>query len=164
MAIWPFGKQEKHREGTAPRPIDATFRFEQTDRGREAFFRLQCEFGDTNITVGKGMVAIVLDASREFPGIPYPVKIEPDGKQLALIKVISEDGGFIVPTTTPSAKGDRLVPGDVVMWVPSRYEDTAAQSSPDKRFGWVGLIRAKVDWGEWSGPKSSFNINCRYDP
>jgi hypothetical protein len=105
------------------------------------------------------MVALVLDASREFPEIPDAVKIEPDGSQLALLKVVSEDGGFIVAAKTPSGRGDRLKPGDFVMWVPHTWIDTP---SPDKRFGWVGLIRAKINWME-VGTTGPFQLICRYD-
>jgi hypothetical protein len=151
MALWPFGGKK------APEP--PTFVFTDDEAGKQAFFRLQCKYGDTKIEMGKGIVAIVLDASREFPKIPHAVKIEPDGTQLALIRVISEDGGFIVPATTPSSKGDRLVPGDFVAWVPHTYTDAPL---PDKRACWVGFIRAKIRWKEW-GTTGQPELICRYD-
>jgi hypothetical protein len=62
-------------------------------------------YGDTKIEKGKGLVAMVLDPRGEFHEIVHPVKIEPDGRQMALIKVVSEDGGFVVTSNTPSDKG-----------------------------------------------------------
>jgi len=151
MALWPFAKKK-----VAEPP---TFVFSDTEAGRKSFFKLQCKYGDTEIEKGKPLLAIVLDASREFPGIPDPVKIEPDGSQLAVIRVVSEDGGFVVPAKTPSAKGDRLIPGDVVAWVPHTLVETPF---PDKRIGWVGLIRAKVRW-MGVGTSGPFDLICRYD-
>ena len=151
MVRWPFGSKEKSQP--------PTFRFTDSEAGRESFFRLQCKYGDTKIEKGKGIIAIVLDASKEFPKIPDAVKIEPDGSQLALLKVISEDGGFITTAKTPSSKGDRLVPGDVVAWVPVGYNDAPL---PDKRMCWVGLIRAKMNWIEWPTTGQPTLI-CRYD-
>jgi hypothetical protein len=155
MALWPFGKNKA--------PERPTFVFTDTDAGRKAFFKLQCKYGDTGIEKGKGMIAMVLDPRDEFPEIPHPVKIEPDGRQLALIKVISHDGGFTVTATTPSDKGDRLVPGDVVVWVPFAYHNMDQLGTlPDKRIGWVGLIRAKVRWMAM-GTSGPFDLSCRYD-
>jgi hypothetical protein len=125
------------------------FRFTDDEKGRDAFFQLQCKYGDVKIEKGKGMIAMVVDPRDEFPEIPHPVKIEPDGRQMALLKVISEDGGFRVMATTPSSQGDRLVPGDVVAWVPFAYQDMDQLSDrDDKRIGWAGLIRGKVRWME----------------
>ena len=154
MASWPFGKKAK-----AP---EHTFEFTDTDAGRKAFFRLQCKYGDVQIEKGKGMVALVLDA-REISRIPDAVKIEPDGSQQALLKVISEDGGFIVVAKTPSGSGDRLKPGDFVVWVPDTLmEIPDTLEIPDKRLGWVGLIRAKINWME-VGTTGPFQLICRYD-
>jgi hypothetical protein len=152
MALWPFSKK----------PEPPTFVFDDSDAGRASFFRLQCKYGDTKIETGKGMIAIVLDPRKEFPEIKVPIKIDPDGKQIALIKVISEDGGFIVTASTPSSKGDRLAPGDVVAWVPFAYHNVESLGPAGKRIGWVGLIRAKVKWME-AGTSGPFDVICRYD-
>ena len=153
MAFWPFGTKAKAPE----RP---TFVFTDTDAGRKAFFDLQCKYGAVQIEKGKGMVALVLDA-REISRIPDAVKIEPDGSQLALIKVISEDGGFIVVAKTLGSGGDRLKPGDFVLWVPETLLEITSMET-DKRLGWVGLIRAKINWME-VGTTGPFQLICRYD-
>src|SRR5215831_9476285 len=71
-----------------------------------AFFESQCDFGYTRIEVGVAVVALVLDAQKEF-GTPTPVSIGKGGIQLAALKVASEDGGFLVFSQTPSGSGDR---------------------------------------------------------
>jgi hypothetical protein len=152
MVLWPFSKKSD----------PPTFVFEDTDAGRESFFRLQCKYGDTKIEIGKGMTAIVLNPRDDFPEIKVPIKVEPDGKQLALIKVVSEDGGFIVTASTPSGNGDRLAPGDVVEWVPFAYHNVESLGAADKRMGWVGLIRAKINW-RTVGTLGPFEVICRYD-
>jgi hypothetical protein len=76
--------------------------------------------------------------------------------------VISEDGGFRVFASTPSNKGARLVPGDVVIWVPAIYSDEVGAGMSDRRTGWIGMIRAKVA-PEISLADSDFSILCRYD-
>jgi hypothetical protein len=149
------------KEKTASHP--PTFVFTDTDAGRKSFFELQCKYGDVRIEKGKGIIAMVLDPTREFPEFPDAVKVEPDGSQLALLKVISEDGGFIVQAKTPSGSGDRLKPGDFVLWVPDTLmEIPDTFEIPDKRLGWVGLIRAKINWME-VGTTGPFQLICRYD-
>ncbi len=123
------------------------FRFTDDRKWRDAFFQLQCKYGDINIEKGKGTIAMVLYPRDEFPEFPHPVKILADGRQLALLKIISEDGGFRVMAMTPTDKGDRLVPGDVVAWIPFAYQGMEQLSDgDDKRLGWVGTIRGKVRW------------------
>lgn len=93
------------------------------------------------------------------------MKIEADGRQLAMLKVASDDGGFIVVAQTPSEKGDRLKPDDVVIWVPVNYAKDAvekAQGHLDPRFGWVGFIVAKVK-PEIDMANPSFEVLCRFD-
>ena len=157
MAFWPFGTKAKAPE----RP---TFVFTDTDAGRKAFFDLQCKYGDVEIEKGKGIIALVLDLSQELPEFTEAVAIKPDGTQLALIKVISEDGGFIVVAKTLGSGGDRLKPGDFVVWVPvalNEIPDTF-EVPPGWRLGWVGLIRAKINWME-VGTTGPFQLVCRYD-
>lgn len=134
----------------------AIFQFTDDEIGRDAFFRLQCKYGDSDIEINKGIVARVLDASKEF-GVPLPVKVQADGSQVAVLRVISEDDGFIVSAKTPPGSGLPLHPGDFVMWVPIVHSQLVAAQSVDPRFGWVGLIRAKI---KTEGPP--FEIACRY--
>lgn len=148
------------QQASAARPPNRTSRpvFMFTDVN--SFFRMQCKYGDTKIELNKGVVAIVLDAGEIAPGVP-PIKVEPDGSQTAAIRVASEDGGFIVLAKAPAGHGDVLKPGDAVMWVPSAYSEQVAAASPDKRSGWVGLIRAKIKT-EVGDVGSNWEIICRY--
>jgi hypothetical protein len=133
IMVWPFSRKPKQAE-----PFQKLiFKSEQ------AFLEYQCKYGHTEIRPKHGIAALVLDPREEF-GWTSAIKVQDDGSQEALLKVASEDGGFIVFATTPSGKGDPLGPGDVVIWVPELYVKEAAIEGADPRIGWVGLIVAKV--------------------
>lgn len=127
----------------------------------KGFFELQCKYGHTKIGKGTAIVALVLDARKDY-GTPVAVKIAPDGCQTAVLRVASDDGGFVVLAQTPSGIGDRLQPDDVILWVPSTYNEQIGKAMGDPRSGWVGFIRAKVK-SEFDPATRSFNIICRYD-
>lgn len=114
-------------------------------KNNEGFFEYQCKFGDVKLEEKKGLVAIVLDARKEF-GTSSPVKVEADGSQLAMLRVASDDGGFVVPAKTAS-NGPLLKPGDLVFWVPIKHEAPLLpeQFEVDPRFFWVGFIVLKID-------------------
>ena len=145
-----------------------SFRKPQSDASKilyykdgQAFFESQCEFGNTDVIPNTAMIGLVVDA-RGF-GLDVPVKVEPTGIQHAVIRVVSRDGGFIVISTTPSSgRGEKLKPGDVVLWVPSVYSEEEGLALGDKRSGWIGLIRAKVK-PEIRTDNPNFIIACRYD-
>jgi hypothetical protein len=82
---------------------------------------------------------VVLDAVKMF-GTPAAVKIEPDGSQIAKLRIASDDGGFIVIAGTAGSRGPRLQPGQFVLWRAGKYAPGVAKTSQDKRIGWVGLI------------------------
>jgi hypothetical protein len=145
--IWPFRKK----------PVSKKVIYKS---GRD-FFESQCEFGHTTIEQNTAIVAIVLDAKKEF-GLPTSVWKDADGLQSAILRIASDEGGFTAFSKTASAKGDRLKPDDVVLWVPSVYVEEIGKQMPDSRSGWVGLIRAKIK-PEIDLAESSFSIACRYD-
>lgn len=149
--VWPFNKKP-------PRPPSST---KLAFKSGEAFFEYQCRFGVTDIKRKQGLVGLVLDATKEF-GINDAKERQPDGTQRRLIKVVSQDGGFIVVANTPTNKGDILRVGDVVIWVPLEYVGNIITISQDKRIGWVGLIMAKVQ-PQIDMTKEGFTIICRYD-
>jgi hypothetical protein len=68
------------------------------------------------------------------------VKIQDEGNQLAMIRVASADGGFLVAAATVGPKGPRLHPGQLVAWKAMKHVPEVAKNVNDKRFGWVGLI------------------------
>jgi hypothetical protein len=126
----------------------------------QAFFDMQCKFGFTDIREEQGICALVLDAAKEF-GTPEAVKVQPNGCQLATLKVASEDGGFVIFAETASSSGDALRPGDVVIWVPMVHMKEMADRLGDHRQGWVGLIIAKVA-PEIDPNSNEMRVLCRY--
>lgn len=148
--MWPF---RKRNQGANPSILSF--------RDGRAFFEMQCKYGDTRLEENKGVVALVLDAAKEF-GTSVAVKTETDGRQIAALRVASEDGGFVVMASTPSKRGDPLHPGDAVIWVPSVYNEVVAKGFGDRRSGWVGFIRAKVA-PEWDTQGDGFRFICSYD-
>ncbi|QIG78936.1 hypothetical protein [Stakelama tenebrarum] len=109
----------------------------------KGFFEYQCKYGGTRLEEGLGIVALVLDARKEF-GTSVAVKREENGCQLAALRVAAEDGGFITFALTASQRGENLRPDDIVIWVPGDYLPAIAQQFDDERCGWVGLIVAKI--------------------
>lgn len=148
--IWPFSKKSK----ISSVPQKLVF------KSGKAFFEYQCKFGYTDVIPQRGIVALVLDYSKEFGG-EKAVKIEPDGRQMVALKVASDDGGFLVISTTPTGAGDRLKPDDVVIWLPVEYASKIIPKGADKRFGWVGFVIAKVK-PEIELSSSEFQIACEY--
>jgi hypothetical protein len=78
-------------------------------------------------------------------GVSERIILEPDGRQTVALRVASEDGGFLVVAKT-AGRGPLLNPKDAVIWVPDIFSEEVAKVSPDTRFGWVGLIRAKINF------------------
>ena len=97
---------------------------------------------------GASLPAVILDASDMFG---EGVKINPDGNQVALLRVASSDGGFAVIATTAGANGPALKPGQLVLWQALSYSGALAQAAFDDRFGWLGVITGtlKLEW--WDG-------------
>ncbi len=147
---WPFSKKKEAGHKLVFKP--------------EGFLEYQCKYGHTEIQPQKvGIVAMVLDAQKEF-GTSSPVAWKPDGTQQAVLKVASEDGGFIVNSQTAKPGGEPLAPGDIVIWLPWQYVDhpLLKESDIDPRFGWVGFIVAKVK-PEIDPSEPDFSVTSRYD-
>lgn len=148
--VWPFSKKAQRRGMPQKLPF----------KSGAAFLEYQCKFGQTEIRPKQGIVALVLDSSKEF-GAKEAVKVEPDGQQMAALKVASEDGGFIVMAQTPTGDGDRLKPDDVVIWVPVSHSKEIVPDGIDERFGWSGFIAAKVK-PEIDMMNPNLEIICKY--
>lgn len=152
--MWPFSKKRKSPTG---------FPGEVPYKSPETFFEMQCKYGHTDIVPEQGVVAMVLDSSKEF-GTPDAVKIESDGRQKVTLKVASDDGGFITISETPKAGGDRLKPGDIVVWLPMAHSKEIADQlgrEIDKRFAWVGFVIAKI--APVMTSNNELKVICRYD-
>ncbi len=149
--MWPFSRKKKE---STPALVF---------KDGEAFLKFQCKYGHTEIIPGQGIVAIVVDAAKEF-GVAAAVKRQPNGTQLAALKVSSEDGGFLVMATTATEKGAPLNPDDYVIWVPMQHQAAMvdAVDGIDPRFGWVGFIVAKIK-AEIDPKSEQFSIISRYD-
>ena len=125
-----------------------------------AFVEYQCQFGFTEIIPKQGITALVLDGKVEF-GLPAPVILLADGNQCATLLVASKDGGFLVVAETNSPRGDQLIPGDVVIWVPLKKAQASTTGELDERTYWEGYIVAKVA-PEISLLNSEFNLISKY--
>lgn len=148
--VWPFSKKK-------PPPA---FPQKLLFKSGSAFLEYQCEYGFTEIKVKQGIVALVLDGKNY--GESEGISVGQDGRQFPMLKVASKDGGFIVPSQTPTGKGDRLKPDDVVIWVPVKHLFDDMPGSMDKRIGWAGYAVAKVA-PEIDMANPNFNILSRYD-
>lgn len=115
-----------------------------------AAFEYACKFLQCHLTEGSFLPALVLD-SKELFGTETAVKIQADGNQLAMLRVASDDGGFLVAATTANPKGPRLQPGQLVAWTAMKYVPAIAKDANDKRFGWVGLIVGTLKPGHVNG-------------
>jgi len=134
--IWPFGKKTPEKPVAQKQLPLMEFTSSQT------FFEMQCQLGVTKIELGTGLVAVVVDAVKEF-GVPVAVKMEDDGTQLAMVKIVSPKGGFIVPAKT-AGTGDPLKVDDLVIWVPVHFDRKLSGRVAGENWGWIGVIAARI--------------------
>jgi hypothetical protein len=113
-----------------------------------------CKFMECSLHEGSNLPAVVLD-SRELFATPTAVRTQDDGNQIAMIRVASDDGGFVVPATTAGPNGPKLQPGQLIAWIAMKHLPEITQTMKDKRFGWVGLIvgtlKPEHRSGSWVG-------------
>lgn len=152
--MWPFSKKP-----TAPPPLPKSNVLMKAT-SNDAFFEMQCQYGYTDIKSGKGIAAIVIDGTKDW-GAPVAVKLEDDGTQLAMIKVASTSGGFVVPAKT-AWKGAPLSVGDLVTWVPMTFSRQMKRVHKD--WGWTGPIVAKIEPAEGPDWGANYKIVCEYFP
>lgn len=87
-----------------------------------------------------GLIAIVERASIK-PNSSTPTQSDYVAIQVLSLKVVSNDGGFMVISET-STSGPALVEGDIVIWLP--MENLGMFDHVDPRSSWIGLTIAKV--------------------
>lgn len=115
-----------------------------------------CKYMECPLHEGTLLPALVVDPRQLF-GASSAVQAQPDGNQIAMLRVASSDGGFIVFASTVGPKGPRLTPGDFVGWKAGGHspEVTASIGAKDPRCGWVGLILGTLKTehrnGQWIG-------------
>ena len=148
--VWPFSRKK-----------DRTFPQKLPFKDGQSFFEYQCQFGVTDIVPKQGMIAKVEDARKVF-GNDVAVRTLPSGAQFAVLKVVSDDGGFIVFAETPTAQGPPLVPDDIVVWVPLTHTAEKMNAGMDERLGWQSVIIAKVSL-TLDMSKAGFDLTHRYD-
>jgi hypothetical protein len=117
-----------------------------------------CEFLELPLRERAFLPAVVLDACVEL-GAKGPVETRADGKQVAVLRVASADGGFAVIATTLGPQGPKLAPGDFVAWQAGTYREEVAANvgAIDKRSGWTGVIigtlKPELRDGRWLGDR-----------
>lgn len=121
----------------------------------DAALEMACKYMDCALAEGTTLPALVLDAHKLF-GTEASVKVQVNGIQLAMLRVASSDGGFLVAASTVGAIGPRLEPGQLVAWQAMSYAPELAKAgAADERFAWVGLIvgtlKSEFVNGSWVG-------------
>ena len=113
-------------------------------KGTQEAFEYCCKFMDCQLTVGRTLPALVVDA-QEIAGTNTKVKRRNDGVQIAMLRVPSRDGGFLVLSETVSSDAPNLHAGDLVAWYIGGYNSEVGQVGDDNRLGWVGLIVGRLE-------------------
>jgi hypothetical protein len=143
----------KRKKTPAPRSVAANIPPLFFKDGASAFEHA-CQYMECPLHEGSMLPALVLDAHKLF-GVATAVKREPDGNQIAVLRVASNDGGFLVNAVTAGPKGPPLHPGQLVWWQAGKHAPEVANLSKDERFGWVGLIigtlKPEHHNGAWTG-------------
>lgn len=115
-----------------------------------------CKFMKCPLYEGSSLPAIVLDP-REMFGAAATIQTLKDGNQVAMLRVASDDGGFLVFAATAGPKGPKLQPGNLVAWKAAKHstEVAASMGAKDARSGWVGIIigtlKPEHRNGQWVG-------------
>lgn len=104
-------------------------------KDNQSAFDYACKYLDTKISMDKPMLAIV----EPGPSGQQPIKME-SGRQRAILKVCSDDGGFMVVADSAYDKGPRLRVGDLVAWLPVDYAVELKDQVYDPRFAIIGFI------------------------
>lgn len=101
-------------------------------------FEMVCKYMRNPLAEGNAMIALV-DDPRGLEDLlnntGTSVKTAEDGSQTAMLRVANDAGTFSTIARTATGKGPKLLPGDLVAWVPMQKHN---------EFGWVGLIVAKL--------------------
>jgi len=129
-------------------------------KNAEAAFEFVCKLHHDEIKEETGHVGIVLD-SRKLLGTSEAIRVQEDGRQLAILKIANQDGGFIVPAQTAVNNAPPLRPGDLILWVAGKYVPEVAAKMTDKRSGWIGLIYGVLS-PEMKTDTGAFRVSLDY--
>lgn len=108
-----------------------------------AAFEYACEYMDNSLTEGATLPALVVDA-RKYAGMDTAVMRDAKGIQTAMVRVASDDGGFLCVTRTVAPEVEDLEPGTFVAWQAQKYIPSAEKAFDDPRSAWIGFIVAKL--------------------
>lgn len=109
----------------------------------QAAFAYACEFLQSELSAGAVLPALVLDAAAAIGG-GVAVKRQPDGNQIAMLRVCSRDGGYVVIASSATPNGPSLQPGHLVAWQAGAPIAAMESQFPDPRSCWGGLVVAKL--------------------
>lgn len=119
-------------------------------------FEYACKHLEYRLENGCTLPALVMDASRAV-GSRVSVRTNRDGNQVALLRIPSADGGFVVVARTEGAVGPKLKPGQLVLWRAEVYSQSMGEKANDVRFGWLGVILGTLKTehrdGDWVSDK-----------
>ena len=102
-------------------------------------FEYACKYLDTSLSANKPMPAIIIPG----PSGEQPVLLD-SGRQRAMLKVCSADGGFFVIADSSYSKGPKLRIGDLVAWLPVSYAEELTDKIEDLRSAMVGFILGTI--------------------
>lgn len=108
-------------------------------KDNESAFEYSCKYLDTRLSSDKPMIAIIIQG----PSGEQPVLLD-SGRQRAMLKVCSGDGGFFVIADSSYSKGPRLRIGDLVAWLPVNYAEELTDKLEDPRSAMVGFILGTI--------------------
>ncbi|WP_395490889.1 hypothetical protein ACG1VR_10540 [Cedecea davisae] len=104
-------------------------------KDNQSAFDYACQFMDSKIQMDKPMLAIV----EPGPTGEQPIQMD-SGRQRTILRVCSDDGGFMVVADSAYDKGPRLRIGDLVAWLPVDYAAELKGQVDDPRFAIMGFI------------------------
>lgn len=103
-------------------------------------FEYACQYLDTSLSPDKPMPAIIIPG----PSGEQPVLLD-SGRQRAMLKVCSDDGGFFVIADSSNSKGPKLKIGDFVAWLPVDYAEEIKDKFDDPRSAMVGFVLGTLE-------------------
>ncbi|MDP9414272.1 MAG: hypothetical protein M3Q08_09310 [Pseudomonadota bacterium] len=125
------------------------------------FFAMQCEFGETEIKQGRGIVSMVMSVLGPAAEVLEDADAGTDAYG-TLVRVASPEGGFTTAAIVYGREARHLRQGDIVICVPVAFREHLASRFDDRRLGWLWELRAQVD--PHGDPAEGFKTLRRFDP
>ena len=125
------------------------------------FFQFQCEFGETQIKQGRGIVAMVMSMLGEAADIVPEARTE-NTAYATIVRIASSKGGFTTAAISYGEEAQHLKLGDIVICVPVAFREHLASKSGDPKQGWLWELRAQID--PFADPADGFKVLQRFGP